>query len=129
MNDAVFYSLDEKLCLIEHEAVALDRAREIFDQYYSRLKPHYDSGETALAETMFGFSRSEDEFLELCLHKYDSISCKICLPPPYARGFMRFFAGALNREETLSSRDAAMERLRQFFALSRDELREVLEAM
>ena len=128
MKEATFYSIGENTEIVDRDTVTFDRAINIFAEYFARLKPYYDSGAKALSETMFGFARSKDEFLEICIHNYNEISCTLSLPSDSSSALRRFFTGPLIKEETCTSPDAVIERLRQFFMLSTEEMKEALGA-
>jgi len=68
-----WYSINTDLQPVDHEPVDLDGAYAVIDRYFSQLRQHYDSGEDALASTMFGFVRNDDSYIEICLHARDHI--------------------------------------------------------
>src|SRR5439155_1238208 len=49
-----WYSLDTDLRTVERGPVDLEGAYKIIDGYFARLRPQYQTGEEALAATMFG---------------------------------------------------------------------------
>jgi hypothetical protein len=125
-NSADWYTLDKDLTVQDRGTVSLGRALEIFDGVLSRLQPAYASGEEALAETMFGFSRGSGNFVELCVHTTDHVNCQIELPGPSRLGgslFARRFEW--NRDVRP---DEARRLLSDFFDLSPEDLRRALEA-
>jgi hypothetical protein len=71
------YGLDRNLDIRESTPVSLEKAIEIIDARFARLRSSYDSGEEALSETTFGFSRAEDEFMELFIHELTRVSCSV----------------------------------------------------
>lgn len=68
-----WYSLDRNLHTVDHESITLDQANQIIDGYFARLQPQYESGEDALAATMFGFRRPDGSFMQICIHATDMI--------------------------------------------------------
>src|SRR5207249_5477990 len=68
-----WYSLDTDLRTVEHGSVDLDGAYGIIDGYLGRLRPHYQTGEEALAATMFGFTRLDGSYMQICVHTPDTI--------------------------------------------------------
>ncbi len=48
-------------------------ADEVIDRYLARLRPHYQRGEEALAATMFGFTRLDGSYMQICVHTRDAI--------------------------------------------------------
>lgn len=124
-NSADWYTFDKDLQIQERGTVSLERAFEIFDGVLSHLRPAYPSGEEALAETTFGFSRG-DNFVELCVHTTEHVSCRIELPGRSAferLWFARRFEWALDLQP-----DDVRKLLADFFKLSPENLRRALEA-
>ena len=117
MTTATAYELDRNLETQERGAVSIEQALEIIDARLACLEPTYESGEEALSETMFGFSRADDEFIELCMHTHDHVSCRIELPS---------LSGIF--EEELESREAVARRVRGFFALAEPDFAESLKS-
>ena len=121
-NSADWYTFDTDQ-IRERGTVSLERAFEIFDGVLSRLQPAYASGEEALAETMFGFSRGSGNFVELCVHTTEHVSCRIELSV-----FPRVFVLAGRFEWALDLQpDDVRKLLADFFKLSPENLR-ALEA-
>ena len=122
MEAATWYTLDRDLNTVEHHAVGVEAALRILRRYVSEVRPFYDTGEDALASTMFGFSRSDREFVEVCVHSHCEIAVKVEIPvpglPPLLRSLLVY-----RHEETLSSIEDAAEWVRRFFMLPPDQLR------
>ena len=53
----------------------------------------YEYADDALAETMFGFSRSESELIEICVDGVNQIYYKFEYAEPGGSWFSRFFLG------------------------------------
>jgi hypothetical protein len=121
-----WYSIDANLRSIDHEAVNLEGAYDIIDEYFSRLRPRYDSGEEALAATMFGFARDDGSYMQICLHGPDAIDVEYdfnLVKNPVLR-----FIGQRRCDERLTSRDEVRARTTLFFTQSRDQFRESLRS-
>jgi hypothetical protein len=121
LNDAVatHYGLDRQLHLVEHAQVGLAAALELTRAIYERQPAHYATGEEAVAESLFGFSRGEHDFIELCVNGRDSISVTVELPirsgwGPFKRGF--------RDERTVHSLDEAAALVRSYFTLSGEDM-------
>lgn len=110
-----WYSLDRSLHGVQHDPVPLAEALSIADGYFKRLKPHYQGAEEALAETVFGFSRSQRDHMEICIHAPDHISVTVELPASLERGFIDRFFRHGRREQRLHSRSALATILRTYF--------------
>ena len=83
MNTPIkWYSINKDLSVVEHPAVQKEEACRIVDDYFSRLKANYETGEEAMAQTMFGFQKSESEFIEICIHGDTHISFKYEIKKP-----------------------------------------------
>jgi hypothetical protein len=100
----------------------------MIDDYFARLKPAYESGEDALSETMFGFARAPDDFIEICLHTPSEISFTSQLPPSPAGGFFAKLKGGFRRERTLDSRDALRRQVTAYFTMAPEAFKAQVEA-
>jgi hypothetical protein len=97
---------------VDHEPVDLEGAFAVIDRYFSQLRQHYDSGEEALASTMFGFVRDDDAYIEICLHARDHIDVT------YDFGYV----------ERLNSRDTVRARTKLFFTEEPVSFRRLVES-
>jgi hypothetical protein len=121
-----WYSMDSALETVDHEVVDLDAAYRVIDEYFSKLRPHYDTGEEALAETMFGFSRDDGSYMQICLHAPDLIDIEYdfsIVKNPILRAVGRRQAG-----ERLHSRDEVRARAKAYFTESREQFRETVRS-
>jgi len=100
----------------EHEPVDLKRAIEITDQYLARSGEKFESGEEAIAATMFGFTRSKSEFIEICVNGRKRISYKFEFSDPDAPWFQKLRGGTFRFEEELHSRERLIEKVTEFFS-------------
>ncbi len=126
MNNPILYSIDENLATRDHHEVSLENALAIVKRYMTEMRPSDETGEEALSSTMFGFFRSDKEFIEICMHSPSEISVKIELPVPGRHWLVRLWRGDFQHEETVHSLGAVNERVRQFFNVSPNELRSQL---
>src|SRR5262249_28986619 len=119
-----WYSIDASLRTVDHEAIDLEEALAIIDQYFSRLRHHYDSGEEALAATMFGFARDDGSYIQICLHAPDAIDVEYdfsLVKNPLLR-----FIGHRRCDERLTSRDQVLCSTKLFFTQSREKFMEMV---
>ena len=120
-----WYSLDGKRRTVDHEPLELDRAYTIVDQYLAQLRPRYASGEEALAATMFGFTREDGSYMQICLHTPSTIDVEYDFSL-VKNPLLRLIAGRRQREERLTSRDQLRARIRLFFTHGRDAFQRLL---
>ena len=99
-----WYSINTDLQHVDHEPVDLEGAYAVIDRYFSQLRQHYDSGEEALASTMFGFVRNDDSYIEICLQAPDHIDVSY----------------GYQQNDRLRSREEVRDRTRLFFTQSTD---------
>jgi hypothetical protein len=121
------YRVDRSLKVQELGQVALEDTKHVVDACFPRLQAHYDSGEEALSETMFGFSRSDAEFIELCIHDFTSISCKIELPSLPSSWWRRIRRGSSAFEADLHSGGEVIEIVAAFLTLGEEEFAKALQ--
>ena len=81
-EQAVYYGIDVSGNTVEHGEVLAERALKVIDERFAGLKDKYDSAEEAVAATIFGFSKTKDTFIEICLNGRDDISFKFEFPQP-----------------------------------------------
>lgn len=108
------YGLDRQLQIVEHGAVELPAAVDLARDVYGRQRDFYETGEEALADTMFGFSRGEHDFIEVCVNGRDDFSVIVELPI------------GVRDERTVHSLVDVETLLDRYFTLSHEDLRAVL---
>ncbi len=118
-----WYSTNRDLATEEHGPIGLDEALKIVDRYLTRGRDTFESAEKAIAATMFGFSRSESDFIEICVNGPTEISCKFEAADPNASWFRKLFKGAFQHEEELHSREELVRKVKEFFSTPLDEIR------
>lgn len=115
-----WYSLDRNLHTVDHESITLDQANQIIDGYFARLQPQYESGEDALAATMFGFRRPDGSYMQICIHARDMIDVEYDFSL-VRNPLLRLVSGRNQRDERLTSPDRLNARTKLFFEESRED--------
>jgi hypothetical protein len=115
-SEFTWYSMSLKLKPVDQGKLNKAEALDIVEGYFDKLKPRYDSAEEATAETFFGFFRTKDEFLELCLNAIDNISIRYEIQTPRTVLFLSL-PKILQRDFTLKSKDEAISLVIKFFDL------------
>lgn len=111
------YGFDSYLEVVERGTVSPVQALTELDQRLAKLRPAYETGEEAIQETTFGLTRGKDEFVELCIHAHDHVSCAAELPSLRPTGLRRFLGQATRMELEFASRDEATALLMRFFEM------------
>jgi hypothetical protein len=110
------YAMTRDLKPVEREEVSLARALEIVDEYFQKLRPQFSSAEEAIAKTMFGFARSKNSFIEICLNGPDQISLKF--ENPYKKAVLFWHIQEyFQKEIVLKSLERLNEEVTLFFNL------------
>jgi hypothetical protein len=110
-----WYSTTTKLTVEEHDPIDLAEALKLVDRYLSRGSEKFKTAEEAIAATMFGFSRSKSEFIEICVNGPAQISYKFEISDPSASWFSKLFQGVFRREAELHSREDLVQKVEEFF--------------
>ena len=121
------YGLDRDLRTKDFGPVSLEDAIRIVHERFARFRLHYESGEEALSETMFGFSRATNEFIELCIHGHDHISFRSELPSLRPAGWLKRLTSVVAFEDVLTGRDEVVRRVTAFLTLPEAEFARQLE--
>ena len=114
--------MDRNLALEDHEPVDVKQAIQIADTYFGRATEKFATSEDAIAATMFGFSRSPQEFIELCVNGTTQISYKFEAPDKNVPWFLKPWKGIFQQQEDLRSRDELIQRIQDFYSYSPDEI-------
>lgn len=125
---ATAYGMDRALKSEEYGSVSLQEAIVIFDERLADMRPFYEQSEDALSATMFGFSRGDDDFIELCIHARDHVSCTIELPSLRPSWLGRLTGNVGRYETNLKARSEVVAMLTDFFTLSEATFSEGLRA-
>jgi hypothetical protein len=130
MNDSniKWYSMTPKLAVEEHDPIGLDEALKLVDRYLARGGEKFQTAEEAIAATMFGFSRSKSEFIEICINGPAQISYKLEVSDPAASWFSKLFKGVFRRETELHSREELVQKVEEFFTTPVQEIKRQLES-
>jgi hypothetical protein len=91
----------------------LPAALDVTRAAYAGQRASYETAEEGLAETMFGFSRGDGDFIEICINGPASISVTVELPGVRHE----------RRVHSLSDVEALVQR---YFTLSHEALRAAL---
>ena len=121
-----WYSTARDLSTRERGPIELPAALEVVDGYFDRLKARYPSGEEAVAETTFGFCRSDADFIEICVNAPNAITLRVELPP--GKGLLARLRGAMHTELTLDSSESLKRCVAAYFTLGGDEFSAYLAA-
>ena len=103
------------LAVEEHDPIGLDEALKLVDRYLARSCEKFKTAEEAIAATMFGFSRSKSEFIEICVSGPAQISYKFEAADREGSWLGKLFKGALKREAELHSREELVQKVEEFF--------------
>ncbi len=120
-----WYSLDENLHTIDHEVVDLEEANAIIDRYLQAVRPNYETGEEALAATMFGFTRLDDSYMQICVHSLSAIDVEYDFSL-INNPLLRLIGGRRQGDEHLTSRDQLRSRTELFFTYSPEAFKTLL---
>src|SRR5438046_413560 len=104
-----WYSMSSTLAVEEHDPIGLDEALKLVDRYLGRSSEKFKTAEEAIAATMFGFSRSKSEFIEICVSGPAQISYRFEVADPEASWLSKLFKGAFRREAELHSREELVQ--------------------
>lgn len=121
-----WYSMTSTLAVEKHDPIGLDEALKIVDRYLARSSEKFKTAEEAIAATMFGFSRSESEFIEICVNGPAQISYKLEFANPEASRLGKLFKGAFRREAELHSREELVQKVEEFFTTPSPEIQRQL---
>jgi len=113
-------NLDQKI--EEHEPIDLKRAIEIADEYFARRNEKFQDDREAIAATMFGFSKSKSNFIEICINGPKQISFKFEFSNPEASCFQKYRNATFRYEDELHSRDKLIQKITDFFSFSSERL-------
>jgi hypothetical protein len=110
-----WHSMTATLAVEEHEPIGLDEAVKVVDLYLARSCEKFKTAEEAIAATMFGFSRSKSEFIEICVSGPAQISYKFEVADPERSWVSKLFKRAFRREAELHSREELVQKIEEFF--------------
>ena len=127
-SEIKWYSTTPKLAVEEHDPIRLDEALKLVDRYLARGSEKFKTVEEAIAATMFGFSRSKSEFIEICINGPTKISYKFEVSDPEASWLRKLFKGVFQHEEELHSREDLVQKVEEFFTTPVQEIKRQLES-
>jgi hypothetical protein len=117
-----WYSMNLDQKVEEHESIDLKRAIEIADQYLVRGNEKFKDDREAIAATMFGFSKSKSNFVEICINGPKQISYKFEFLNPEPSWFRKLRNATFRYENELHSRDKLIQKITDFFSFSSERL-------
>jgi hypothetical protein len=117
--------MNKELEIVNHPPINLQQAMFIVDEYFKRLKPRYEWGEEALSASMFGFQKSEGEFIEISIISPGEILLKHETSAP-KKIFFANLEAISQKEKKLTSVDATKQVVAQFFKMDGNEFRATL---
>jgi hypothetical protein len=112
-----WYSIGLNQKVEEHEPVDLEEAAGIINKYLSYAGQKFKTDKEALAASMFGFSKSKSDFIEICVNGSEQFSYKFefsASGKPLSRVF--------RHEEELQSKDELVKKVAEFFNNTSEEL-------
>lgn len=114
-----WYSMNRDLKVIEHDPVGLEEAIQIVDRYMEHAGEHFEWFEDCVAATVFGFSRTKEEFIEISIDGPDLISFKYEAPVHGLKWYQRLWKSSVKQEEKeLHSRDELVQHVEEFFRMT-----------
>jgi hypothetical protein len=131
MSDASiqWYSTSLDLAAEQRGPISLPDALTLVDEYLAHAGGDYQSVEEAIAATMFGFLRSETDFIEICVHDATRISYSFEMANPNASWLRRLFGGVFQYEAELHSREELIKKVEEFFSTPVQEIKRRLESL
>jgi hypothetical protein len=117
-----WYSMNLDQKVEEHEPIDLERAIKIADQYLASGNEKFKDDIEAIAATMFGFSKSKSNFIEICINGPKQISYKFEFSNPEASWFQKLRNATFRYEDELHSRDKLIQKITDFFSFSSERL-------
>jgi hypothetical protein len=121
-----WYSIDRNVSVVDRGIATKEDAERIIDDYFARLKPSYDWLEDALAETMFGFQKSNNEFIEICIFTPEEISFFYEFLSPRKILFLEY-SKVIQVEKTLGSKEQLKAAVLSFYDLDSELYRSYLD--
>jgi hypothetical protein len=126
MNQAIhYYGIDIQQKTVEFGPISLSDALAVIHDRMNNLKSFYEDEGICLSETMFGFSKPKDEFIEIILHARQQIDFKF---ERTVGKWLFIFPKVFTHEETLTSLDQLKDRTTMFFNQTSDAYQAYLVA-
>ena len=119
------FGLDVELKLVEHRRVDVEQAIGILRDVHARQQPRYETGEEALAATNCGFSRADNDYIDLVVNGRDDISVRVELP---IRVGWWVFKSKFEARKPKESLQAAEEWIRKYYALEHADMAEAMRS-
>lgn len=116
-----WYSMSREYEVVDHEPVAIDEAIAIARDYFRRADTVYQTAEEGAEATMFGIG-SNSAFIEFGIISSSHISCRFEVAKKSGSWLSRFFSGVFQRDSKLTSEAQMIERIREFYTTSPENL-------
>lgn len=113
------YRLDRNLHIVKTGPCDCASALVVYEECFENSLKSYGSGEEALSSTSFGLSRSNEDFIELSCHGYNSITAysdRLYYPSRLAKIF-----GSKHHFSIKGDKTKGKEIIQDFFGLTRQE--------
>jgi hypothetical protein len=123
-----WYSMNLDQKVEEHEPIDLKQAIKIADQYLTRGNEKFKDDREAIAATMFGFSKSKSNFIEICVNGPKQISFKFEFSNPEASWFQKLRNATFRYEDELHSHDKMIKKITDFFSFSSEQLVQIYKS-
>lgn len=117
MTPCRWYSLNDQLKPVEHEAIGLTQALELARHYHDNAGKKYAEGEAALIACTFGLIKNADCFLEITMAAPKHIDVRLELNNPHPSWLARLLQRKLACERTFTSLAALEPWINEFYTL------------
>lgn len=128
MDNISYYSMDEDLNTVENGIVTKQQAMDIIDKYILAQDIPTETGEQAVANSMFGFSINSDTFIELALDTRDEFRIKFETPETKKLAFIKI-PGLFQKEKFTQDKEELKRIAAEFFDLSHDEFKDYFKSL
>jgi len=127
LDPITWYALTRDLERDPRGPLDLAQALRIVDGCASRLRPYYDSGEEALAETSLVFMRDEWDSFTICFHTLRNIAVTASSPPWPLDDRSAMLDGVFTWEKTLTALDAVKSHVTAYFTMAPNAFKRFLK--
>jgi hypothetical protein len=120
------YGIDTDQMTQDFGEITVTAAIAAINEKYNNLRSYYENEEIALTETMFGFSRSNSDFIEISLHTRNEIHFK------YERALTKrflLFQKLFVHEDIITNLQTLVDRTKRFFEMKADDFQSYLESL
>lgn len=123
MNDEKinWYSISLHQKVEKHDLIGLKEAVGIVDRYIAGAGKIFETDKEAMAASMFGFSKSKNNFIEICVLEPDQFSYRFEYSGNAAG---KWLGGEFRYEAELQSRDELIQKVTEFFSNPSETLKD-----